>query len=37
MLRHNRLALRPKTIRNVDQLQAILNEAKALAAKEVYA
>ena len=34
MLRHNRLALRPKTIRNMDQLQAILTEAKAMAAKE---
>jgi hypothetical protein len=36
MLRHNRLALRPKSIRNLDQLQAILTEAKALASKEVY-
>jgi quinone-modifying oxidoreductase subunit QmoC len=36
MLRHNRLALRPKTIRGTDQLQAILAEAKALVKKEVY-
>jgi heterodisulfide reductase subunit C len=36
MLRHNRLALRPKSIQEIDQLQAILNEAKALASKEVY-
>jgi hypothetical protein len=34
MMRHNRLALRPQSIREVDQLQAILAEAKALAAKE---
>lgn len=37
MLRHNRLALRPKSIREIDQLQAILAEAKALAEKEVLA
>ena len=34
MMRHNRLALRPKSIREMDQLQAILAEAKALSAKE---
>jgi len=34
MMRHNRLVLRPKSIREVDQLQAILAEAKALSAKE---
>lgn len=34
MLRRNRLALRPKSIQNMDQLSAILNEAKAIAAKE---
>ena len=34
MLRRNRLPLRPKSIRNIDQLQAILTEAKAIAAKE---
>ncbi len=37
MLRRNRLPLRPKSIRRIDQLQAILAEAKALAAKEVEA
>ncbi|NLX10888.1 MAG: 4Fe-4S dicluster domain-containing protein [Chloroflexi bacterium] len=36
MLRRNRLPLRPKSIREVDQLQAILAEAKAIAAKETY-
>jgi len=36
MLRHNRLALRPKSIREMDQLQAILAQAKALAAREVH-
>lgn len=35
MLRRNRLALRPKTIRNIAQLEAILDKAKALAAEEV--
>jgi heterodisulfide reductase subunit C len=34
MFRRNRLSLRPKSIQNVDQLQAILTEAKAIAAKE---
>jgi heterodisulfide reductase subunit C/quinone-modifying oxidoreductase subunit QmoC len=34
MLRRHRLALRPKSIENMDQLQAILAEAKAIAAKE---
>ncbi len=34
MLRRNRLPLRPKSIRNIDQLQAILTEAKVIAAKE---
>lgn len=34
MLRRNRLPLRPMSIRDVGQLQAILNEAKAIAAKE---
>jgi quinone-modifying oxidoreductase subunit QmoC len=34
MMRRNRLALRPESIREVDQLQAILAEAKALSAKE---
>jgi heterodisulfide reductase subunit C len=34
MLRRNRLALRPKSIREIDELQGILAEAKALAAKE---
>jgi len=37
MLRRNRLPLRPKSIREVDQLQAILAEAKAIAAKERHA
>lgn len=37
MLKRNRLPLRPKSIREVDQLQAILAEAKAIAAKEVEA
>ncbi|NDJ76161.1 MAG: heterodisulfide reductase subunit C [Chloroflexi bacterium] len=37
MMRHNRLPLRPKTIRELDELQAILNEAKAIADQEVYA
>jgi heterodisulfide reductase subunit C len=37
MMRRNRLAFRPKSIRDLDQLQAILAEAKALAAKEGYA
>lgn len=37
MLRHNRLALRPKTIRGTDQLHAILTKAKELAAKEMQA
>ena len=34
MLRRNRLPLRPMSIRDVAQLQAVLNEAKAIAAKE---
>jgi heterodisulfide reductase subunit C len=34
MFRRNRLSLRPKSIQNVDQLQAILTEAKSIAAKE---
>jgi heterodisulfide reductase subunit C len=34
MLRRNRLPLRPVSIREVDQLQAILNEAKAIVEKE---
>jgi len=34
MLRRNRLPLRPKSIRQVDQLQSILAEAKAIAAEE---
>ena len=34
MMRRNRLALRPKAIRDIDQLQAILNEAKAIASQE---
>ena len=34
MLRHNRLALRPKSIRNMKQLEAILAAAKA--DQEVY-
>lgn len=37
MLRRNRLPLRPVSIREVDQLQAILAEAKAIAAKERHA
>jgi heterodisulfide reductase subunit C len=37
MLKRNRLPLRPKSIREMDQLQAILAEAKAIAAKEVEA
>lgn len=34
MMRRNRLALRPKSIKGVDQLQAILNKAKAIASQE---
>jgi len=34
MIRRNRLALRPKSIRQMDQLHAILEKAKALAAEE---
>ncbi|MCD4684331.1 MAG: 4Fe-4S dicluster domain-containing protein [Anaerolineae bacterium] len=34
MLRRNRLPLRPKSIREIDQLQAILNKAKAIASQE---
>jgi heterodisulfide reductase subunit C len=34
MLRRNRLPLRPKSIREIGQLQAILNEAKAIAKQE---
>jgi hypothetical protein len=34
MLRRHRLALRPKSIEHMEQLQAILAEAKAIAAKE---
>ena len=34
MIRRNRIAFRPAKIKNVDQLQAILAEAKAIAAKE---
>lgn len=34
MLRRNRLALRPKSIREIGQLQSILTEAKTIAAKE---
>lgn len=34
MLRRHRLALRPMSIENMEQLQAILAEAKAIAAKE---
>jgi heterodisulfide reductase subunit C/quinone-modifying oxidoreductase subunit QmoC len=37
MLRHNRLALRPKSIRQTEQLDAILTKAKELAAKEMRA
>lgn len=37
MLRHNRLALRPKSIRQTEQLAAILSKAKELAAKEMQA
>jgi hypothetical protein len=37
MLRRNRLPLRPVSIREVDQLQAILAEAKSIAAKERHA
>ena len=37
MLRRNWLPLRPRSIRETDQLQAILAEAKAIAAKEVEA
>jgi hypothetical protein len=33
MIRRSRLALRPKSIREIDQLQAILAEAKELAAE----
>lgn len=36
MLRRNRLAIRPKSIREMDQLDAILKEAKVLAAEERY-
>ncbi len=36
MLRRHRLPLRPKSIREIDQLKAILTEAKALAAEERY-
>lgn len=35
MMRHNRLALRPKAIREIDQLSKILAEAKAIAAQEI--
>lgn len=34
MMRRNRLSFRPESIEHVDQLQAILNEAKSLAMKE---
>jgi heterodisulfide reductase subunit C len=34
MMRRNRLPLRPKTIRELDQLQRILEKAKKLASKE---
>lgn len=34
MLRKNRLSFRPESIKNIDQLTAILTEAKAIAAKE---
>ena len=37
MMRRNRLPLRPMSIREVDQLQAILAEAKSIAAKEHHA
>jgi heterodisulfide reductase subunit C len=36
MMRHNRLALRPKSIDNMEQLTTILNEAKAIAAEVNY-
>lgn len=36
MLRHNRLALRPKSIRDIEQLRAILDKAKVLAEKEAW-
>ena len=35
--RRNRLALRPKSIRELDQLQAILNAAKSIASEEQHA
>jgi hypothetical protein len=35
MMRRHRLPVRPQSIREVDQLQAILSKAKALAAQEV--
>jgi len=34
MLRRNRMALRPKSIEGLDQLQAILNKAKSIASEE---
>ncbi len=34
MMRRNRLALRPRSIENIEQLQAILAEAKVIVAKE---
>ena len=37
MMRRNRLPLRPKSIRELDQLSAILNKAKEIAAKERFA